>query len=77
MRFAILILALPAVFCLAQAQDQAAEQPAPAPPLLENHGSPIEIPFRCTSEDIRWAGLSCSEEDPCPIFLELSAAKAA
>jgi hypothetical protein len=75
MRFAVLILALPAAFSLAsQAQDLAVEQPAPAPPQLENHGTPIELPFGCTGEDIRWAGLSCSEEDPCPIFLELSAA---
>ena len=34
----------------------------------------MRLPFRCTGEDIRWAGLSCSEEEPCPIFLELSAA---
>lgn len=34
----------------------------------------MQLPFRCTSEDIHWAGLSCSEEEPCPIFLELSAA---
>ncbi len=34
----------------------------------------MQVPFRCTAEDIRWAGLSCSEEEPCPIFLELSAA---
>ena len=34
----------------------------------------MRVPFRCTSEDIRWAGLSCSEEEPCPVFLELSAA---
>jgi len=73
MRFAALILALPLAFGLvSRAQDQA-EQPAPAPPLLENHGSPMQLPFRCTGEDIRWAGLSCSEEEPCPIFLELSA----
>ncbi|MGA2038139.1 MAG: hypothetical protein ABSH42_02585 [Bryobacteraceae bacterium] len=59
---------------VSRAQDQAAEQPAPAAVLLENHGRPIELPFRCTGEDIRWAGLGCSEEEPCPIFLELSAA---
>lgn len=75
MRFAALILALPVAFGpVSRAQDQAAEQPAPALPLLENHGRPMQVPFRCTGEDIRWAGLSCSEEEPCPIFLELSAA---
>lgn len=34
----------------------------------------MRLPFGCTAEDIRWAGLSCTEEEPCPIFLELSAA---
>jgi len=42
--------------------------------VLENRGRPIELPFHCTAEDIRWAGMSCTEEEPCPIFLELSAA---
>ena len=42
---------------------------------LENKGQPMTLPFRCTAEDIRWAGLSCAEEDPCPIFLELSSAE--
>jgi len=68
-------MALAAAFVQAsQAQDQPAEHPGAAPPVLENQGKPIQLPFRCTSEDIHWAGLSCSEEEPCPIFLELSAA---
>ncbi|HJT89086.1 MAG TPA: hypothetical protein VJ732_14555 [Bryobacteraceae bacterium] len=33
--------------------------------------------FRCTDEDIQWAGLSCSDQDPCPVYLELSAVAAA
>jgi len=33
-------------------------------------------PFQCTEEDIHAAGLSCSEEDPCPIYLELSSVEA-
>jgi len=77
MRLAALILVLPAAFAPwpLPAQDQAAEQPAaPARPLLENHGTPMRVPFRCTNDDIRWAGLSCSEEEPCPVYLELSAA---
>jgi len=31
-------------------------------------------PFQCTDEDIRSAGLSCSDEDPCPVYLELTGA---
>jgi hypothetical protein len=55
-------------------------QTAPAPPapavqpVLENSGKPMLLPFACSEEDIRWAGLSCSEEEPCPIFLELTVA---
>jgi len=76
MRFAAPFLLLPLAFCAALlAQDQEAQPPAPPPPpLLENHGRPMKLPFRCTTEDIRAAGLSCSEEEPCAIFLELSAA---
>ncbi len=74
MRFAAMMLALTvALGPASQAQDQGTEQPAQLS-LLENRGEPIELPFRCTGEDIRWAGMSCTEEDPCPIFLELSAA---
>jgi hypothetical protein len=57
-------------------QTQQAPQPqaaAPAAVVLENDGKPITLPFHCTAEDIHWAGLACSEDEPCPIYLELSA----
>ena len=44
-----------------------------APVVLENTGKPMLAPFRCTEEDIRSAGLGCSEQDPCPVYLELAA----
>src|ERR1039458_2379341 len=44
-----------------------------APVVLENVGKPMVTPFRCTEEDIRSAGLTCSEPDPCPVYLELAA----
>src|SRR3954447_2849166 len=47
-------------------------QPAP-PPVLEFNGKPLVVPFQCTDEDIQLAGLTCSEDDPCPIYVELSA----
>lgn len=53
-----------------------AGQNAPAeskPALLENQGRPMSVPFECTDDDIAWAGLSCSEQDPCPVYLELAA----
>ena len=30
-------------------------------------------PFQCTEEDMQWAGMSCSEDSPCPVYLELAA----
>ena len=47
-------------------------QPPSEPPALENSGKPMLAPFQCTEEDIQSFGLSCSEDEPCPIFLELS-----
>ena len=44
-----------------------------APMVLANTGKPMLVPFRCTEEDIRSAGLTCSEQDPCPVYLELAA----
>ena len=55
----------------ALAQDQPTT--APAPLVLENQGKPMLAPFQCSDEDIRSAGLACSEEDPCPVYLELAA----
>ncbi len=31
------------------------------------------VPFQCTEDDMQWAGMSCPEEQPCPVYLELSA----
>ena len=55
----------------------AQEPTPPAPHVLENTGKPMSVPFQCTEEDIRSAGLSCSEEEPCPVFLELTVVAAA
>ena len=60
---------------LAAAAAWAQEQPPanPAPPMLENSGKPMLLPFRCTEDDIQWAGMSCSADEPCPVYLELAA----
>jgi hypothetical protein len=39
---------------------------------LENTGKPLHIRFECTEADSQAAGLSCSEEEPCPVYLELA-----
>lgn len=50
----------------------AAQEPAGAPPpVLENTGKPLRLPFHCTDEDMLWAGMACSDRDPCPVYLEL------
>jgi photosystem II stability/assembly factor-like uncharacterized protein len=46
-----------------------------APALLAQ--SPVKIDYTCTPEDIDGFGLSCSAEEPCAVFLELTSAEAA
>src|SRR5260370_24757305 len=41
--------------------------------VFEYSGKPLVAPYQCTEEDIQSFGLTCSEEEPCPIYLELSA----
>jgi hypothetical protein len=56
------------VACVAAAQ---VERPAENTP-LQNAGEPMMVDYRCAEEDIRLAGLSCTIDDPCPVFLELA-----
>jgi hypothetical protein len=52
----------------------APERPAPTvPTVLENTGKPMMVDFHCTRQDIEWAGMSCTADEPCPIYLELTA----
>jgi hypothetical protein len=44
--------------------------------LLQNTGNPMLVDYQCSEEDIRTAGLSCTVEDPCPVFLELASVEA-
>jgi hypothetical protein len=39
---------------------------------LENSGKPMRVGYECTAADTQAAGLGCSEEDPCPVYLELA-----
>lgn len=62
------------------AQEVPPTPPAPASiatpitaPVLENTGKPVMLPFQCTVEDTASLGLSCSETEPCAIYLELTA----
>jgi hypothetical protein len=37
----------------------------------------IKLPFNCTADDLQWAGMTCPEKEPCPVFLELSSVSSA
>src|SRR5580704_13999941 len=39
---------------------------------LQNSGKPMRVVYECTEADLQAAGLGCSEDDPCPVYLELS-----
>ena len=43
-----------------------------APAQLENTGKPMRVPMNCKLEDLQSLGLTCTEEEPCPLYLELS-----
>jgi photosystem II stability/assembly factor-like uncharacterized protein len=34
--------------------------------------TPIRVAYECTAAETQAAGLACSEQDPCPVYLELS-----
>ena len=32
----------------------------------------MRVAYSCAEEDLQWAGMSCSDSQPCPIYLELN-----
>ncbi len=34
----------------------------------------MHVAYNCNEEDLDWAGMSCTEDEPCPIYLELTSA---
>ena len=44
----------------------------PQKPVMEYLGKPIQIPFACTEEMMSAFGMSCTDEQPCRIFSEIS-----
>jgi hypothetical protein len=67
------------IFCSALLAQQTApptDPPVPeAPkiPVYKNEGKPLKLDFSCKEDDITAFGLTCSEDDPCDVFLELAA----
>ena len=43
-----------------------------AGPPLENTGKPMRVPFQCSEEDVEAYGLTCTTEEPCPVYIELA-----
>jgi hypothetical protein len=39
---------------------------------IENTGKPMHIPFDCTEADMQASGLACPDDEPCPVYLELT-----
>jgi hypothetical protein len=38
--------------------------------ILTNNGQPMRVAYGCAEEDLEWAGLSCTDDQPCAIFFE-------
>lgn len=49
----------------------AAQEP-PARPALEYAGKPLRLDFACGNEQIQEFSLTCTPDEPCPVYLELS-----
>lgn len=49
---------------------------AETPPPLENTGKPMRVALVCKDDDLQSLGLSCSDDEPCSMYLELSAVEA-
>jgi hypothetical protein len=43
---------------------------------VRNTGQPMTVPFHCSDDDIAQAGLTCSEDAPCPVYLDLTSVAA-
>ena len=41
-------------------------------PVLTSNGEAMRVGYSCAEEDLQWAGMSCTEDEPCAIYLELS-----
>jgi hypothetical protein len=70
-----LLIVLSFAWAAAAQVEKPAERAAEIPPLV-NTGKPMTVEYVCGEEDIRSAGLSCTLDEPCPLFLELASVEA-
>jgi hypothetical protein len=76
------ILAFAFVSCLvrAQAPPIPAVETVPPPalqPVYRYAGKPIALEAKCGDAEIADYGMTCTEDEPCPVYLELTAAESA
>jgi photosystem II stability/assembly factor-like uncharacterized protein len=50
---------------------------APTPPVYNYAGQPIRLEATCADAELNDFGLICSENEPCPVYLELTSIEAA
>ena len=65
------------VLVLGAALLAAQEKPAPAAPVLVYTRDPLRVPVECRAADFEAAGIQCSSEEPCQVFLELTSIEGA
>lgn len=65
------------LFTAASAQQPPAPPAAEQKPVLEYAGRPLQLKAVCGDAEIHDFGLICSDEEPCPVYLELSFAEMA
>lgn len=81
-------LAFALAACLVQAQTPPAPAAEPVPPpatappaapkpAYHYAGKPIAIEAKCGDAEMADYGMSCTEDEPCPVYLELAAAESA
>lgn len=75
-----IVLALAFNLLWAQEPPVPAAQTAPPPtvnPVYRYAGKPIVLQAKCGEEEIFDFGMTCNEDEPCPVYLELAAADSA
>jgi len=65
------VLVLGMAVWLGSAWGQTAVTAVGEPPVLQNDGKPMKVECVCSAADIQSAGLSCTNDEPCPLYLEL------
>lgn len=68
------VFRIPPRMTIEEPKDPAAKTEPEAKPrqIFTYNGKPIAIPYACTDDDIATFGMTCTEDDPCPIYAEIT-----